>query len=227
MVLLPCPTPVARPEFAPMVAICTALELQVACCVRSMVPPEVLVPMAMNWLVCVGEATDCEPGITSSFTMSLLPETLPPPVTVTAAVAEIPPGILAVMVAVPAETPVARPVALTVATAGAFEVQETVVVTSSLLAGCLPWPMMPVAVNWAVWPAASDWVAGVIWMVPTWVLLPHPAIRRPRAALKTPGIPKRFRLYMRKRFTHASLGRGACGSPDLRASLQLAGFSGF
>ena len=34
--------------------------------------------------------------------------------------------------------------------------------------GCLPWrKLVPVAPNWAVWPAASDWADGVIVMVAT------------------------------------------------------------
>src|SRR6516162_8037349 len=52
--------------------------------------------------------------------------------------------------------------------------------------------MMPVAENCAVWPAVSDWLAGVIWIVPTSVLLPHPASRRP--APKLAHIQKRFTL---------------------------------
>jgi hypothetical protein len=51
------------------------------------------------------------------------------------AVPESPPDILAVMVAEPAETPVATPDELMVAMAGAFEVQVTWVVTSSLVGG--------------------------------------------------------------------------------------------
>jgi hypothetical protein len=78
------------------------------------------------------------------------------------AVAEMPPARLAVMVAEPAETPVATPDELMVAMAGAFEVQVTRVVTSSLVAGWLPCPIIPVAVNCAAWPATSDWLAGVI-----------------------------------------------------------------
>ena len=73
----------------------------------------------------------------------------------------------------------------------------TIAVTSWLLDGCLPWVMMPVAVNCAVWPAARPWVEGVIWIVLTSVLLPHPASRRPRPALNT--------VFMHQRFTHGSL----------------------
>jgi hypothetical protein len=70
--------------------------------------------------------------------------------------------MLALMVAVPAETPVATPDELMVAMAGAFDAHVTCVVTSSLVAGWVPWPMIPVAVNCAVWPATRDWLAGVI-----------------------------------------------------------------
>jgi hypothetical protein len=61
----------------------------------------------------------------------------PPPalVTVIVAVALIAPGMLAVIVAVPAETAVARPEELTVATSGVLEVHETVFVTSCELEG--------------------------------------------------------------------------------------------
>src|SRR3954470_23719004 len=115
MVVLPLLTAVANPVFAPMVAICTALEVQAAWWVRSMVPPDALVPMAMNWVVWVGEATDCEPGMMASFTMSLLGFTVPPPVTLMVALAAIAPAMLAVRVAVPAETPVASPLELMLA----------------------------------------------------------------------------------------------------------------
>ena len=125
---------------------------------------------------------------------------VPPPVTVMLALAEMAPAILAVMVAVPAETAVARPVELMLAIAGALDAQETIAVTSWLLDGCLPWVMMPVAVNCAVWPAARAWVAGEIWIVLTSVLLPHPASSIPRPALKT--------ALMHQRFTHPSLRGG-------------------
>ena len=72
------------------------------------------------------------------------------PVTVTVAVEEVEPGMLAVMVAAPADTAVAIPVELMVAMPEALEVQVTRLVTSFEEVGCLPWPIVPVAVNCAV-----------------------------------------------------------------------------
>ena len=139
--------------------------------------------------------------------MSLLVVTVPLPVTVMVALAVMAPGILAVRVAVPAETPIATPAELIVAMAGALDAQVTMAVTSWVLDGCWPWVMMPVAENWAVWPAASDWLTGVIWMVLTSVLLPHPASARQTPALKTAIMPKRF--------TDASCGGGPPGGSPL------------
>ena len=66
--------------------------------------------------------------------MSALPGPFDPPVPVTVSVAEleispVKPGMVAVIVVVPAESPVATPEALMVATAGALDVQVTVSVT--------------------------------------------------------------------------------------------------
>jgi hypothetical protein len=41
-----------------MVAICVLLELQVTLLLKSSVAPEEVVPIAINWLVSPGEATD-------------------------------------------------------------------------------------------------------------------------------------------------------------------------
>ena len=128
--------------------------------------------------------------------MSLLGETLPPD-TVIVAVAETEPAMLAVMLAVPADTAVATPLELTVAIAGAFEVHVTIVVTFCVLDGCFPWAMIPVAVSCAVCPALRAWLVGVISMVPTSVLLPHPAINRPAPNA----------AHIAKRPTHSSLRR--------------------
>ena len=57
MVEAPWLTPVASPEVL-MVAICVLLELQVTLLLKSSVAPEEVVPIAMNWLVSPGEATD-------------------------------------------------------------------------------------------------------------------------------------------------------------------------
>src|SRR6478609_3843547 len=105
IVAVPLPMPVASPA-ALMVATEALLEFHATWPVRLTVDPAALAPMAMNWLACFGSATDCEPGIRLNDTMSLLGDTLPP-VTLTVAVAEMAPAILAVMVAVPAETAVA------------------------------------------------------------------------------------------------------------------------
>jgi len=95
------------------------------------------------------------------------------------------PGMLAVIVVVPADTAVAIPVELMVAMPETLEVQVTRLVTSLEEAGCWPWPMIPVAVNWAVCPAASDWLAGVIAMDPTSVLL-QPVNGNAKAIKKMP-----------------------------------------
>jgi len=57
MVTVPWLTAVASPPEA-MVAICVLLEPQMAWLVRSSVAPEDVVPMARNWEVSPGEATD-------------------------------------------------------------------------------------------------------------------------------------------------------------------------
>ena len=63
MVAVPAPTAVAKPVFAPMVAICWLLELQTTAPVKSTVDPEPVVPMARNCAVWLGTATDCELGM--------------------------------------------------------------------------------------------------------------------------------------------------------------------
>ena len=98
--------------------------------------------MAMNWLVCVGAATVCEPGITASETIE--PPAEPPPVAATASVAldatgPANPAALAVIVVVPAPTAVAIPVAPMVATAGVLELQ----VTPSVMFCVDAWPALP------------------------------------------------------------------------------------
>jgi hypothetical protein len=57
IVVLPLAIPVASPVAAPIVAICVLLELQATWLVRFTVAPEEVVPMAMNWVVSVGDAT--------------------------------------------------------------------------------------------------------------------------------------------------------------------------
>jgi hypothetical protein len=110
-------------------------------------------------------------------TVELVPP--PPPVTVTATellVMRPPkPLMLAVMVAVPAPTPVTTPVELTVATVEALEAQVAVDVTLVLLAGWLPWPTEPIAVNCAVAPAATLTLEGETAIESTAVEEPQPA----------------------------------------------------
>ena len=128
MVVEPWPTAVARPVVAPMVAMAVLLELQATRLLTLTVAPDVVVPMAMNWLVWPGAETDCEPGMMAMETM--LPPATPPPAEVTVMVAlelmgPAYPAALAVMVVVPAPTAVARPDALTVATDGVAGDQVT------------------------------------------------------------------------------------------------------
>jgi hypothetical protein len=97
---------------------------------------------------------------------AILPPAVPPPlepVTVTVALELTGPlndVALAVIVVVPAPTAVAIPEAAMVATEGTLEVQVT-----ELVMFCVErdfaLPNVPVAVNCAVWPTVSAWVAGV------------------------------------------------------------------
>lgn len=142
MVAVPLPTPVASPVLALMVAICEVLEVHATWLVRFTVAPEEVVPMARNWVVCVGDATACEDGMIASEEM--LPPAVVPlePVTVRVALELVGPlnaVALAVMVVVPAPKAVAMPAASTVATAGALEVQVTRLVTF-WVEGCLALP---------------------------------------------------------------------------------------
>ena len=123
--------------------------------VRLTVAPVDVVPMAINCVVSLGTATDCEEGIMASeVTVPLAPVVPDDPVTVTVALAvmvPVYPFMLAVIVVVPAVSPVARPVELTDATEGTLEVHVAVSVSSDVVVGCpLPWPVVPVAVNCTV-----------------------------------------------------------------------------
>jgi hypothetical protein len=68
--------------------------------------------------------------------------------------------MLAVIVVVPAPTPVTTPAELTVATDVELEVHATVEVMFSVLAGWLPWLIVPIAVSCAVLPVPKDTAAG-------------------------------------------------------------------
>jgi hypothetical protein len=113
--------------------------------------------MAINWAVCVGDATDCEPGITEMEAMLVpVPPVGPPPpaaaVTVMFAVELTGPlnaFALAVIVVVPAPTAVITPEELTVATEGEVETQFTPLVTS-LVERCFELPNVPITVSCAV-----------------------------------------------------------------------------
>ncbi len=128
MVAVPAPTAVANPVLAPTVAIAVLLELHATSPVRFTVAPEEVDPIARNWLVCVGAATVCEPGMTEIETMEP-PAWLPPePLTEMVAVAltgPLNPAALAVIVVEPAPTAVASPDEFTVATEGVLEAQVT------------------------------------------------------------------------------------------------------
>ena len=84
--------------------------------------------------------TDCVLGVIERETTSPTPPPPPPPplapVTVTVALAEAAPAMLAVMVALPAETAVANPDALTVTMLLELDVQLTRPVTSWVVDGC-------------------------------------------------------------------------------------------
>jgi len=109
--------------------------------VRSSVAPAEVVPMAMNWVDCPGDATDWEPGMMASEVRVLVVGPVPLPVTVMVAALLVirppKPCVLAVIVVVPGPTPVTTP-ALTVATDVALEFQLTAAVMSWLVEGWLP-----------------------------------------------------------------------------------------
>jgi hypothetical protein len=88
------------------------------------------------------------------------------------------PVALAVMIVEPALTAVASPEALTVATDGVLEVQVTELVIFCV-EGRFALPYVPIAVNCAVCPTATDCVAGVT-RTEFKPLLPHPASNRTR-----------------------------------------------
>ena len=83
---------VASPVDPPIVAICVALVDQATWLVRFTVAPVDVVPIARNWVVSLGTATDCEEGsMASEVTMPLAPPVPDDAVTVTAALAAIVP----------------------------------------------------------------------------------------------------------------------------------------
>ena len=157
IVTMPWVNAVAKPVFAPIVAICVLLEDQETWLVRFSVAPVDVVPIAMNWVVSLGTATDWALGmIVRDVTLDEGDEPPPPDVAVTVRVAlavrvPVNPFIVAVMVVVPAVSAVAIPVELTLATAGVLEVHVAESVSSCVVDGWpLPWPTVPVAVNCTV-----------------------------------------------------------------------------
>jgi hypothetical protein len=177
MVLVPWLNPLASPVEL-MVAMEALLELHRTWLVRSSVAPDEVVPIAMNWLVWPGDATDWVPGIMVRDVRSP-PPVLPLPVTVTEAVLLVirPPNpcMVAVIVTVPEPTPVTKPAALTVATLVLLEFQVTVVVMLVLVEGWLPWPTVPMAVSCAVAPVPNEISVGEIVMESTSEEEPQPA----------------------------------------------------
>src|SRR6202453_1734663 len=125
----------------------------------------------MNWVVWLGDATDCVPGMMASEIS--VPPVAPPPVEVTVSVevAETEPDREAVIVAVPAPTAVANPEEFTVATIEELDAQVTWSVTFVELDGWLPWLTVPVAVYCTVCPTTRLCAAGDTWMEPTCVLV--------------------------------------------------------
>jgi hypothetical protein len=185
IVTVPWVTAVASPVLAPIVAICVLLEDQDTWLVRFTVAFVDVVPIAMNCVVSPGRDTDCEPGMMArEVTVPPVPLVPDDPVTVTVALAvmfPVYPLMLAVIVAVPALSAVARPVELTLATVGALDVHVDVSVTSDVVAGWpLPCPVVPVAVNCAVWPTVRACEVGETAIESTRELV-QPATGRTRA----------------------------------------------
>jgi len=154
IVLEPTLSPVAKPEPL-IVATLISLEPHVTAFVTSICTPELApVAIAINWLVSLSDKTVWVFGIIDRETT----DPVDPPETVSVAVLVMmppKPGVLAVIVVVPWPTAVANPVALMVATLLALDVQLAVAVIFWLVEGWLPCPMIPMAMNCTVVPAAK------------------------------------------------------------------------
>jgi hypothetical protein len=130
---------VASPVEPPIVAICVLLEDQATWLVILTVAPVDVVPIAMNCVVALGIATDCEAG--SMVSEVTLPLALPVPVDAPTVTVEldvmlpVKPFKVAVIVAVPAVSAVTRPAELTLATAGEVEVHVAKSVTFDVVEG--------------------------------------------------------------------------------------------
>ena len=138
-VTVPWVSAVASPVDPPIVAICVLLVDHATWLVRFTVAPVDVVPIAMNCVVSLGTATDCELGsMASEATVPVAPPVPDDVVTVTVeldAMLPVKPFKLAVIVAVPAVSAVTRPVELTLATAGELEVHVARSVTFEVVAG--------------------------------------------------------------------------------------------
>jgi hypothetical protein len=138
-VTVPWVSAVANPVDPPIVAICVLLVDQATWLVRFTVAPVDVVPIAMNCVVSLGTATDCEAGsISSELTVPvgpLVPVDAPTVMVELAVIVPVYPLMLAVIVAVPAVSAVTSPVELTLATAGVVEVHVAVSVTFEVVEG--------------------------------------------------------------------------------------------
>jgi hypothetical protein len=175
-VVVPAPAAVAKPLDAPIVAICELLELHATRPAIFTVAPDEVVPIARNWLVVPGAERVCAPGIIAmEVTVPVAVVPLAPVTTKVALELTMPvyPDALAVMVVVPAPTPVANPEEVTVATVGTLDVQVTAPVTSRV-DGDFALPKVPVAVNCAACPTATDCEVGDTCTASSAGLLPHP-----------------------------------------------------
>jgi hypothetical protein len=76
-VTVPCVSAVASPVDPPIVAICVLLVDQATWLVRFTVAPVDVVPIAINCVVWLGTATDCEAGSMAS-EVTELPGPVPP-----------------------------------------------------------------------------------------------------------------------------------------------------
>ena len=162
MVVLPLPIAVAKPGVAPphvtvplavqIVATCELLAIQVTLAVSSKVEPPTFVPIARNWLVCVGALTDGAAGVMESVTMSPPVPPPPPPAGAVTVMLELVvttpanPCAVAVTVVDPAIKGDTTPVSLTVATPALDEVHVNPVVTLFNV-GWDPLPKVPITVN--------------------------------------------------------------------------------
>ena len=143
----PAVTPFARP--AELTVAAAFDEAQVTESVMFCVDPSEKVPVAVNWIV-FPSATDGVVGVTAI-------ETSAAGVTLRLVEAEMLPRVAEMVVDCPPLTPVARPIVLIVAAVVLDDAHVTEPVTF-----CEdPFENFPVAMNWIVFPAATDGFSGV------------------------------------------------------------------